>query len=280
MTLSSVRNVLFLSLFFSLSARAELPFPFEVPSSVQELERSLGQDAHFVFLSAPKRINNEIRHEKRERVKGTAHEYLFWIENNYPVKSVHEYFLRWLKASGELLYSCEQRGCESSSVWANEIFRQPKLYGRDSDQYYLVGQYVLEGKQYWVSVYSVLNGRRHGYSYVRLIETEVSDRGPIIQGQSFTAAGAAQADFSAILRDLERAPKSHWWLVVYSAMPAQGGVSARLPQMEKQAQEVAQVLVKQRQFPESRQRIHLAGPFNEPDSKLKADIWYRLYVQP
>jgi hypothetical protein len=280
MNLSNVRFSLFLLFCISTTLRAEIPFPFEVPMSVLEMERPLSAKTHFVLLSAPKRINNQIRYEQREQIVGTGHEYLFWIDNDYPVKSVHEYFLRWLKASGELRYSCEQRGCESSNVWANEVFRQPKLYGRDSDQYYLVGTYVLDGRQFWITVYSVLNGRRHGYAYITLTEVVQTSSTALIQGQPFDVAMAERGDFSSILRELQQVPDASWWLVAYSVMPATSNVAEHLRLLQLETDTVSRLLIERAGLPAQRLRTHVAGPFSEPDPNLRADIWYRLFVQP
>jgi hypothetical protein len=64
----------------------------------------------------------------------------FWqISTNHEVKQILDYFLStWQGQGAQILYRCSGLDCGSSNFWANGIFSNAKLYGRDSDQGYVV----------------------------------------------------------------------------------------------------------------------------------------------
>ncbi len=61
----------------------------------------------------------------------------FWqLSSNHEVSQVMSHYLnQW---DGEVLYQCRGLDCGSSNFWANKIFHNAKLYGRDINQAYAV----------------------------------------------------------------------------------------------------------------------------------------------
>jgi len=62
----------------------------------------------------------------------------FWqLSVNHEVEQILEHFLaRWKGA--QVMYRCSGLDCGSSNFWANKIFNNAKLYGRDANQAYVV----------------------------------------------------------------------------------------------------------------------------------------------
>ncbi len=61
----------------------------------------------------------------------------FWqLSSNHDVPQIMSHYLnQW---DGEVLYQCDGLDCGSSNFWANKIFNNAKLYGRDTNQAYAV----------------------------------------------------------------------------------------------------------------------------------------------
>ncbi len=139
----------------------------------QPIERNaLASKEYRVITSAPKRINNAMRIESQARFKGAGQSELLRLSEAASIEEVYRFYLGFFEAQGAIAYQCEQRNCGNSSFWANEEFNDRRLYGRDSDQYYLVGRVDAGKQQHWVQIYIVLNGRKDAYVFVRQLVAE------------------------------------------------------------------------------------------------------------
>ena len=62
----------------------------------------------------------------------------FWtLSVNHDLEQVIEHYLAQWKGA-QIMYRCSGLDCGSSNFWANKIFNNGKLYGRDANQAYLV----------------------------------------------------------------------------------------------------------------------------------------------
>lgn len=71
--------------------------------------------------------------------------------------------------AGQVIFQCEGRDCGRSNTWANQIFGQAVLYGRDQEQTYLAAQVGQE----LVAVYLIKRGNRRQYAHVEMWQPEV-----------------------------------------------------------------------------------------------------------
>lgn len=71
---------------------------------------------------------------------------------------------------GDVLFECDGRDCGPSNLWANDLFQNPDLVGRDDHQRYLAAQV---GDQF-LALYAVRHGNRRVYLNID----------QIVQGQS------------------------------------------------------------------------------------------------
>jgi hypothetical protein len=80
---------------------------------------------------------------KVERLlNGDVKRELWQLSSNHNLSQVMDHYLnQW---AGEVLYQCDGLDCGSSNFWANKIFNNAKLYGRDTKQSYAV---VIDPKQ-------------------------------------------------------------------------------------------------------------------------------------
>ncbi|MBB2887547.1 MULTISPECIES: DUF4892 domain-containing protein [Pseudomonas] len=70
------------------------------------------------------------------------------------------------KQGAELLFWCQARDCGESSLWANEVFGNAKLYGADNQQAYLLLRLAAPQDNTLVALYSITRGNRRAYLHV------------------------------------------------------------------------------------------------------------------
>lgn len=70
------------------------------------------------------------------------------------------------KQDAQLLFWCQARDCGESSLWANEVFGNAKLYGADNEQAYLLLRLAAPRENTLVALYSITRGNRKAYLHV------------------------------------------------------------------------------------------------------------------
>jgi len=77
-----------------------------------------------------------------------------------------------LQAQGaELLFWCQARDCGESSLWANEVFGNAKLYGADEQQAYLLLRLAEPQSDTLVALYGITRGNRRAYLHVEQFDS-------------------------------------------------------------------------------------------------------------
>jgi hypothetical protein len=100
-----------------------------------------------------------------------------------------------LQARGaEPLFWCQARDCGESSLWANEVFGNSKLYGADEQQAYLLLRLAEPQNNTLVALYGITRGNRRGYLHVE-------------QFDSATALGDLLPTSATLLRQLKSTGK-------------------------------------------------------------------------
>ncbi|MDF9774604.1 DUF4892 domain-containing protein [Pseudomonas baetica] len=74
------------------------------------------------------------------------------------------------KQDAGLLYWCQARDCGESSLWANQVFGNAKLYGADDQQAYLLLRLAAPRDNTLVALYSITRGNRKAYLHVEQFE--------------------------------------------------------------------------------------------------------------
>ena len=76
-----------------------------------------------------------------------------------------------LQAQGaRVLHWCEGRECGASSLWANNVFGNARLYGPDEQQACLLLQLASPHQDSLLALYAITRGSRRGYLHVELLE--------------------------------------------------------------------------------------------------------------
>lgn len=102
---------------------------------------------HEIGLGAIQKIRGEWRFKRSERLSGTLLSYTWQIGNGY---SAAEAMAQLLDSVAQIdgatsLFACDGRACGRAVQWANGVFKERVLYGREDNQQYRV--FSFEGEQ-------------------------------------------------------------------------------------------------------------------------------------
>lgn len=115
-------------------------------------------------LGAISRISGRLRMEGEVRAEGELTALTYRLP---PEHSSQEAFAAartaLLKADATPLFWCERRDCGSSSLLANAVFGNAKLYGPDEQQAYLLVRLAAPQENSLVALYSITRGNRRAY---------------------------------------------------------------------------------------------------------------------
>jgi len=93
-----------------------------------------------VGLGAMQKVGGAWKFKHSERHDGKLTRYTWQIVDGFTSLEVMDELVGRVEQLelAELLFSCEGRACGKGVQWANRVFRQPLLYGRDDLQHYRV----------------------------------------------------------------------------------------------------------------------------------------------
>lgn len=126
---------------------------------------------HEVGLGAIKKVSGAWRFKHSERVSGLLSSYTWQIVDGFTSLEVMDELVANVVESGtsELLFSCAGRACGQGVQWANRVFRQRILYGREAFQRYSV--YTLRPEaEYRLIIYASSRTADRQYLHVELLK--------------------------------------------------------------------------------------------------------------
>ena len=162
---------------------AEPPEPFG--QSRLETSTTIDSAGHLVLFSPLREIRSEIRSDVMARLPVSGTGRLYEVSADASREAARDYYLRELRErDATILFQCEGVNCGRSNVWANQVFQQSKLLGRDTDQNYLVAGTLDASGQRWLTlVYTVTRGNRREYVWVEHLGVQA---GAVVPGFSGT----------------------------------------------------------------------------------------------
>jgi hypothetical protein len=125
---------------------------------------------HEIGLGAIQKVRGEWRFKHSERLSGTLVSYTWQIVDGFTSAQVMEDFLDSVaKLEGASpLFACQGRACGQGVQWANRVFHEQVLYGREDLQRYRV--YALQGAEsYRLVAYSAARTEDRQYLHVDLL---------------------------------------------------------------------------------------------------------------
>lgn len=252
------------ALLLTSSALASAALPEALPKafaqSTLEVTTPIESSGHLVLFSPVREVNNEIRSETLARLPVSGEGRLYQISRDSNRREAREHYLGLLRERGaQILFECSGIRCGRSNVWANQIFGQSVLYGRDATQDYLVaGVLADDGSRWLTSVYTVTRGNLREYVWVEHLKVApgaaipglgaVNDRvfGPVIvpwQG-GVTYRFDWQATDRRKINELARSEGAKVVLVGYSALAASESLKDSMDRARNAAESLSEVLTK------------------------------------
>lgn len=125
---------------------------------------------HEIGLGAMQKVRGKWQLKHSERLSGTLTSYTWQIVDGFTSAEVMDELLgSLLEEEGVIeLFTCDGRACGQGVQWANRVFHQRVLYGREDMQHYRV--YALQGEpDYRLVVYSAARTADRQYLHVELL---------------------------------------------------------------------------------------------------------------
>lgn len=125
---------------------------------------------HEIGLGNIKKIRGAWQFKQSERLSGQLTRYTWQIVDGFTSAEVMDELVGMAEAreGAALRFQCEGRACGSSAQWANRVFGQRILYGREDLQRYRV--YALEEDPgYRLVIYSAARTADRQYLHVELL---------------------------------------------------------------------------------------------------------------
>lgn len=170
LTLTRLFSVIACWLLATHSLRAETPLnldPFPLASEINQTERS--DPDYRLMLGGIIKINGLIRSDREQRLNANLLRTTWQLPSGYSPESGFNFMRKQLMdKGGRVLFECAGRQCGPSNLWANEIFKQARLYGVDSSQFYA----ALELDQGHVALYAVRRGNGRVYLHMDLLTND------------------------------------------------------------------------------------------------------------
>ena len=128
---------------------------------------------HEIGLGAIQKYRGDWNFDESERLSGQLTSYTWQIVDGFTSIEVMQDLLDLVAENPDssLLYKCEGRACGHPAQWANRVFGQRVLYGRQDWQRYQV--FKLEGESdYRLVVYAAARTSDRQYLHVALLRVE------------------------------------------------------------------------------------------------------------
>jgi len=128
---------------------------------------------HEIGLDAMHKVRGVWRFETSERVSGRIQRYTWQITDGFTSIEVMQTLLENVEAleGSSLLFACDGRACGHSAQWANRVFGQRVLYGRQDLQRYRVYT-LLNGGEYRLMIYASARTADRQYLQANLLRVD------------------------------------------------------------------------------------------------------------
>jgi len=143
---------------------ADYPHTLEVESSETAVID------HAVGLGALQKVRGAWRFKSSERLTGTLSRYTWQVVDGFTSEEVFEQVARAVdeQPGAQSLFECVGLSCGHGSQWANRVFQQRILYGRNAAQRYRVYSLGEEG-QYRLLIYGAVRTADRQYLHLELL---------------------------------------------------------------------------------------------------------------
>lgn len=141
------------------------PLDALAPADATVVDQRAGSQQDRVYpMGAVRKISGQLRMDAQVAGKGELSSFTWELPPEHGALQAFTQARTTLQASGaQVLYWCEARDCGESSLWANEIFGNSRLYGADEQQAFLLLRRAAPDDNQLVALYSITRGNRRAY---------------------------------------------------------------------------------------------------------------------
>jgi hypothetical protein len=124
-----------------------------------------------VGLGAMQKVSGAWNFKHSERFNGQLTGYTWQLRDGFTsIEVMNELLVKVDELEAEtLMFSCDGRACGNGVQWANRVFRQPVLYGREDLQRYRVFS-IGESPRYLLLIYAAARTADRQYLHTELLQ--------------------------------------------------------------------------------------------------------------
>jgi hypothetical protein len=166
-------NLLALCCFSPLLFAADIPGSQDLPilprmTDAQIVDYRPAAELERIYpLGSIRKISGQLRFDGQVSARGNATSVTYELPPEHSATQAFTDARQALQKQGaQLLFWCQARDCGESSLWANEVFGNAKLYGSDNEQAYLLLRLAAPKDDTLVALYSITRGNRKAYLHV------------------------------------------------------------------------------------------------------------------
>ncbi|WP_414158686.1 DUF4892 domain-containing protein [Pseudomonas sp. BNK-45] len=174
-------SVLGLSFLSTLALAADLPGSHDLPlvprltdAQIVDYRPQVEQERVYP-LGSIRRISGQLRFDGQVNAWGKLTAITYQLPAERTSNEAFTLAREALQKQGaELLFWCQARDCGESSLWANEVFGNAKLFGADEQQAYLLLRLAAPQDNSLVALYSITRGNRRAYLHVEQFDASAA----------------------------------------------------------------------------------------------------------
>jgi hypothetical protein len=166
-------NLLALCCFSPLLFAADVPGSQDLPivprmADAQIVDYRPSVELERIYpLGSIRKISGQLRFDGQVSARGRATSVTYELPPEHSSTDAFTAAREALQKQGaQLLFWCQARDCGESSLWANEVFGNAKLYGADDQQAYLLLRLAAPQDNTLVALYGITRGNRKAYLHV------------------------------------------------------------------------------------------------------------------
>nr|WP_093459201.1 DUF4892 domain-containing protein [Pseudomonas sp. NFR16] len=118
-----------------------------------------------------RKISGQLRFDGQVSARGSVTAITYQLPGEHSSDEAFTAAREALQSQGaQLLFWCQARDCGESSLWANDVFGNAKLYGADNQQAYLLLRLAAPANDTLVALYGITRGNRRAYLHVEQMQ--------------------------------------------------------------------------------------------------------------
>src|SRR5476649_1634678 len=163
--------------FSPLVFAADLPGSQDLPAVARQADAQIvdyrpAEEKERIYpMGAIRKISGQLRYEAQATARGQATAITYELPAEHTSSAAFTATREALQQQGaQLLFWCQARDCGESSLWANEVFGNAKLFGADDQQSYLLLRLAAPKDNSLVALYGITRGNRRAYLHVEQLD--------------------------------------------------------------------------------------------------------------